>query len=138
MSRRDERTDQELIDDMHGACHKIRQYLDGIEWEGFVDDEKTQDAVIRQIAVIGEAAGGLSKEFTKGHPEQPWRRMADMRNILVHEYTTVSIATVWRTAIAVIPGLESSLHNIGRIQGLPPAPGGEPRRDGEKEQDRGR
>lgn len=121
---------------MHGACHRIRRYLDGVVREGFAEDEKTQDAVIRQIAVIGEAAGGLSQEFTKGHPEQPWRRMADMRNILMHEYTTVSIAAVWKTATSSIPDLETALHNIGKIRELPPAPRREPDRD--KDRDRGR
>lgn len=84
-------------------------------WEGCAEDEKTQDAVIRQIAVIGEAAGRLSQEFMASHSEQPWRRMADMRNILMHEYSTVSIITVWKTATVSIPDLEAALHSIGRL-----------------------
>ena len=112
MSRRTDRTDVELLKDIAAACGKIERYLSGVERNAFLEDEQKQDAVIRQVAVIGEAAGRLSPDCRTRHPGQPWRQMANMRNILVHDYTSVSIDRVWRTASGFVPQLTAALPDI--------------------------
>lgn len=112
MSHRTDRTDLEILNDIAAACGKIDRYLKGIEWDAFLDDEEKQDAVIRQIPVIGEAAGHLSPDCRTRHPRQPWRQMANMRNILVHDYTKVSLERVWRTASMFVPQLAAALPEV--------------------------
>ncbi|MGE5482849.1 MAG: DUF86 domain-containing protein [Bacteroidota bacterium] len=53
-------------------------------WEGFSSDEKTQDAVVRQFEVVGEAAKKVSEAFRSQHPNVPWSQMAKMRDVLIH------------------------------------------------------
>lgn len=112
MSRRTDRTDVELLKDIATACGKIERYLNGVHWDAFLNDEQKQDAVIRQVAVIGEAAGRLSSDCRTRHVGQPWRQMANMRNILVHDYTSVSIDRVWRTASVFVPQLAAALPDV--------------------------
>ncbi|MDA8345711.1 MAG: DUF86 domain-containing protein [Thermaerobacter sp.] len=77
-----------------------------------MDDEQKQDAVIRQIAVIGEVASRLSPACRERQAQHPWRRMANMRNILVHDYTNVNLDRVWRTATTFVPQLAAALPEL--------------------------
>ena len=70
---------------------------------------KTQDAVIRNLTIIGEAAGQVFEPFMAAHPEIPWQQMAGMRNILVHRYFGVDLGEVWQTATGDLPGLRNVL-----------------------------
>jgi uncharacterized protein with HEPN domain len=112
MSRRTDRTDLELVQDIATACSKIERYLKGVDWGSFLDDEEKQDAVIRQIALIGEAAGRLSPDCRERHSGQPWRQMANMRNILVHDYTNISLDRVWQTASVFVPQLATAMPGV--------------------------
>ena len=62
-------------------------------------------AVLHQLIVIGEAAKRLSPDFRGAHPEVPWKSIAGLRDILVHEYDTVDLEEVWRTVQADLPKL---------------------------------
>lgn len=72
----------------------LDDYVSGISFEKFDKDKKTQDAVIRQIAIIGEAMGKLSKDFIENHPSLPSKEAVSMRNVLVHDYDWVDTEEV--------------------------------------------
>lgn len=76
---------------------KIERYIDGFDEQKFEADDKTQDAVIRQLEIIGEAARLLPDEIKEANPQVPWRSISGMRNHLIHRYFKVDIAEVWRT-----------------------------------------
>ncbi len=80
--------------------------------EAFFSDEMTQDAVVRKLEVIGEATKHLSEPFRSAHPEVPWKRMAGMRDKVIHEYFGVDLTIVWRTAIEDVPKLAPALRGL--------------------------
>ena len=71
-----------------------------------------QDAVIRNIEIIGEATKKVSKSFTQFHPEIPWSEMAGMRDKLIHDYLDVDIDVVWKTIEVDLPLLKKMISNI--------------------------
>lgn len=79
------------------AIKKIEEYVGDYSYEQFLNDEKTQDAVIRQLEIIGEATTNLENEFKQKNDEIPWREISDFRNVLVHEYWDIDLEIVWRT-----------------------------------------
>lgn len=83
------------LDDILLAIAKIREYSAGMNFDSFSTDCKTQDAVVRNLEIIGEAAGHLSAVSRTSHPEVDWRKIIGLRNILVHEYFGVSVQILW-------------------------------------------
>jgi uncharacterized protein with HEPN domain len=75
----------------------------------FLDDEKTQSAVIRELEVIGEAAKRISDTYKSKHSEIPWKLMSGMRDVLIHDYEGVDPYTVWDTVQQNIPVLIEQL-----------------------------
>ena len=72
----------------------------------FFTDTMVQDAVIRNLEVIGEAVKNLSPELRRRHPEVPWRSITALRNILIHEYFGVDLEIVWRVVERRLPALK--------------------------------
>lgn len=95
----------EFLADIQKAAHRIRMFAEGADSVQFSTDEQLQSAVIYQLIVIGEATKRLSPEFRDSYPQFEWRRMAGMRDKLVHEFREVNLATVWRTVRNEIPPL---------------------------------
>lgn len=90
----------------------LEDYVSGINFEEFDKDKKTQDAVIRQIAIIGEAVGKLDKNFIENHPGLPGKEAVAMRNVLVHDYDWVDKEEVWRTIEQDLPKLKETAEKI--------------------------
>jgi uncharacterized protein with HEPN domain len=90
---------------MLDAVRRLEQYVAETTREAFADDPLVQDAVIRQLTVLGEAAGKVSPAFTQLHPEIPWVDVTGIRHKLVHDYFVVDIDVVWVTATADAPVL---------------------------------
>jgi len=99
-------------DDIIEACGKVRRFVAGMTYEAFEADERTRDAVIRNIEIIGEAAGHLPKEVTARAPQIPWRLICDMRNVLAHAYFGVSFKIVWDVALTQIDELEGAVRGL--------------------------
>lgn len=87
--------DQESLIDIANAIRRILRYTNGISKpELEVNDEKLS-AILYQITIIGEATKRLSQPFRQQHPEIPWREMAGMRDVIVHEYDQLDLDVVW-------------------------------------------
>jgi len=110
-----EKTNQIYLEDIVGAIKLILgEYVSGINYEKFSRDKKTQDAVIRQIAIIGEAMGKLDGDFIESHSELPGKEAVAMRNVLVHDYDWVDTEEVWRTIEQDLPKLKETVEKILR------------------------
>jgi uncharacterized protein with HEPN domain len=87
------------------AIKKIQSYTSGGR-KAFFQNTIVQDAVIRNLEIIGEAVRHLSPEFRQRHPEVPWRSITALRNVLIHEYFGVELEIVWRVVQRRLPRLE--------------------------------
>ena len=110
---------------------RIKEYTSGGK-EAFFADEKTQDAVIRNFEVIGEAAKRIPEKYSQEHPSIPWRELAGFRDVLIHQYEGVSVAEIWRV---IEKNLEPLLLAIKVI--LPPLEELEKQIAGDEETDEG-
>ncbi|MFM7602636.1 MAG: DUF86 domain-containing protein [Pseudanabaena sp.] len=81
--------DQQSILDIIDSINLIFEYTQGIDWDEI--DTKDQDAVIRRLTIIGEATKRLSSDFRAYYPEIPWKQMAGLRDIIVHEYDDIRL-----------------------------------------------
>ena len=77
--------------------------------EVFFRDEMVQYAVIRNLEVIGEAAKRIPDEYRKSHPNVPWRRLAGLRDVLIHQYEGVSVLEIWQVVEDHIPELRAAI-----------------------------
>jgi uncharacterized protein with HEPN domain len=84
---------------------RIERFVTGVEREGFLQDEKTADSIVRNLEVIGEAASRLPQEFKNQHPEIPWRQIVGLRHRIVHDYFDVDLDLVWTIVRAELPPL---------------------------------
>lgn len=104
--------DRVYIDHILQCIERILSYISGKSHERFCDDHLTQDAVVRQLEIIGEATKRVSMELRKKNPNLPWSEMAGMRDILIHDYIDVDIDIVWKTASESIPELKILMENL--------------------------
>jgi uncharacterized protein with HEPN domain len=111
--------DRTYLAHMLGAIARIRQYVGRTRRTGFLRSALLQDAVIRNIEIVGEAAGRVSAEFTAANAAIPWREIVGMRHRLIHGYLEVNLATVWEAVERDLPALEASLRAL--VEPSPPA-----------------
>jgi uncharacterized protein with HEPN domain len=104
--------DKTYLEHIKEAIEKTNRHISGFSYEQFLKDEKTIDAVIRELEIIGEASNNISKEFQNAHPELPWFQMISMRNRLIHEYFGVNEEVVWKTCQKDLPPLKKQLEEI--------------------------
>jgi len=100
---------------MLDAIERIRQYTEDFTRAAFLADPKTQDAVIRNLEIVGEAARNIEKrfpEFAAQHAEVPWTIAYEMRNVLAHGYFQVDLDVVWSTLERDLPELERQLRAL--------------------------
>ena len=83
------------LDDILEAIERIRKYTQNLDEAEFSSDIKTQDAVIRNLEIIGEAARSLPDEIKKSRSEIEWQKIIALRNILIHEYFGVNTTILW-------------------------------------------
>lgn len=105
------RDDREKVQDILEAISNIDKYaVKGRET--FEHDELIQIWMIYHLEIIGEAVRSISEAFKKANPQIPWKLIAGMRNILVHEYFSIDYDEVWATIEKDIPELKQQLDNI--------------------------
>ena len=84
-----------LLGDMLESALKIKRYVEGMDYESFISDEKTVDAVVRNFEIIGEAANRIDPDFKIRYPELEWKRIRGFRNRIIHEYFGIDFEIVW-------------------------------------------
>ncbi len=103
--------DRAYLQHICDAIDRIRDYVAAGE-QAFLSDSKTQDAVIRNLEIIGEAVKSLSVDLKNANADIPWKRIAGMRNQLIHGYFGVSIDLVWGVVANEIPALRSRVEQL--------------------------
>jgi len=106
MSRTDTFRVREYLNHILQAIERINRYVGNTDMDEFLRDEKTQDAVIRNFEIIGEASRNISRyhpDFAAAHPEVPWAIAYEMRNTLAHGYFMVDMEIVWKTIQRDLP-----------------------------------
>ena len=96
---------EQRLDDIIESCDRVADYISRYDLAKFEDDYKTQDAVIRQFEIIGEAVKHLPASVTLQEPAIPWRQIAGFRDVLAHAYFAVDVSVVWEAAKEFAPRL---------------------------------
>jgi uncharacterized protein with HEPN domain len=97
------------LKDILQAIESIEAFTAGMDYDAFFADDKTTSAVIRKLEIIGEAVKQLPEEFFRQHPEIQWKRIAGMRDKLIHFYFGVDAHLVWQTIQTRLPELKAVL-----------------------------
>lgn len=93
---------------VHERIERILRYTAGGR-DAFFADAMIQDAVVRNLEVIGEAAKRIPDDYRQAHPEVPWRSLAALRDVLIHQYEGVSLPEVWQVVEDHLAGLQGSI-----------------------------
>jgi uncharacterized protein with HEPN domain len=95
-----------------GAIERVRRYIGRKSRAAFLRSPLLQDAVIRNLEILGEAAGRVSPDLAVRNPAVPWRDIVGMRHRLIHGYLKVNLDTVWQAAKRDLPALDRSLRAL--------------------------
>ena len=104
--------DLAYIEHILDCIRKIKEFTTGLSLKDFSVNELVQDAVIRNIEIIGEASKKISSDTKQIYYEIPWKEIAGMRDKLIHDYLGVDVEVVWRTISEDIPTLEKQIKEI--------------------------
>jgi len=109
------RSPRETLDylrDILEMMDKVKRFIGDMSFNEFASDDKTSFAVFRALEVIGEAAKQVPSPVRRRHPDVPWRRMAGMRDRLIHGYFGVDVEIIWETATQLVPELRPRLVQV--------------------------
>jgi len=109
MSKRDSLL---LVQDILESAQKIIRYTSGLDYESFLSDDRTVDAVVRNFEIIGEAANRFSEDFRERHNKIEWNRIRGFRNRIVHEYFGIDYRIVWTIIETYLDDLIGNLETI--------------------------
>ena len=98
-----------FIIDILQAIERIESFIGGMDYDAFVEDDKTLSAVVRKLEIIGEAVKQLPVSFTQRYPTIPWKQIAGMRDKLIHFYFGVEPLLVWQTVQNRLPELKAAI-----------------------------
>ena len=109
-----ERDFTDYIKDILISMQDVEEFTSGITFEDFLQDKKTIKAVIRSLEVLGEASKKIPDAVKKHYQRIPWKRMAGMRDKLIHEYFGVDLEIVWNVVKQELPPVKSSIEELVR------------------------
>ncbi len=103
--------DKLYLHNIYECIEKIERYTRAGE-DVFRNDEKTQDAVLRNFEVIGEAAKRVSEPLRAKHSDVPWRQVSGLRDILIHQYEGVDLDEVWGIVKKDLPSIKVKIRKL--------------------------
>ncbi|MGV0024047.1 HepT-like ribonuclease domain-containing protein [Phormidesmis priestleyi] len=98
--------------DIIQSCSKISRYTQDLTIEAFVADERTYDAVLLNLQIVGEAVKQIPQEFRDYYPETEWRKISGLRDILAHAYFQINIEIVWDVVQNKLTPLQAQIREI--------------------------
>jgi uncharacterized protein with HEPN domain len=108
----EERDPVDFLRDILDSIDKIGNFIEGLDFDEFAEDNKTLYAVIRALEIIGEATKNLPEPLKKNHPEVPWRKMTGTRDKVIHGYFGIDLEVVWSTIKEDIPSVKPLIEKI--------------------------
>ena len=100
------------LEDMRDCCRKVLRYTEAMKLEQLIADERTFDAVMRNLEITGEAARHVPAEIRDRYPEVEWRSIAGFRDVAIHAYPTIDEEIVWDIVKRKVPGLLQQVERI--------------------------
>ncbi len=100
------------ISDILESIQHIEQYAENLTFDDFAKDRKTIDAIVRNFEIIGEAVKNVPKSLKLEYPVIPWKKMAGMRDRIIHEYFGVDIEILWKTIKEDLPKVKPEIEKI--------------------------
>lgn len=101
-----------FLEDIVECAEKIAEYTKGITEENFLINEKTKDAVIMRIQIIGEAVKNLPADLKRKYKDVDWKKSVKLRNIFIHDYFGINCRRLWKTIKTEIPDLKEKVSKI--------------------------
>lgn len=87
----------------------IEEYLEQVGEKEFYASREKQDLIIRRLEIIGEAAKNIPEDFRKQHNAIPWKKMAGMRDVIIHQYFGINYKIVWDTVVKTLPLIKKQI-----------------------------
>lgn len=100
------------LEDILESVTRIEEYTRSSDFAVFERNTEQQDAVIRRLEIIGEAVKNLPEEVRQRYPDIPWKQIAGMRDVLIHEYSHVSLDRVWKVVTDHLGDLKKTTEKI--------------------------
>ncbi|HLE61576.1 MAG TPA: DUF86 domain-containing protein [Pyrinomonadaceae bacterium] len=106
-----------FLEDMQLSCEKISRYVEGLSFAQFVSDEKSYDAVLRNLQVIGDAVKQIPEEVRQKYSAVEWRKIGGFRDFVVHEYFGIDQDILWDVIKNQVPTLLEQIKQIDSSEG---------------------
>ncbi len=103
---------RDYIQDIHDVLDDIYEFIGTMSQEEFLKDKKTVNAVLRSIEVMGEAAKRIPQAFRDKYPDIPWKKMAGIRDKLIHEYSGVDLEIIWSLIKEELPVVKPGVRKV--------------------------
>jgi len=112
----EKRSSSLLVYDIYQSIEKIEEFIRGISFDQLMGDERTKDAILRNLQVIGEASKNLPESLIADHPEVDWGGLAGVRDIVTHRYFRVDWHLLWTSIHEELPVLKNQIQNLKEKQ----------------------
>jgi len=106
------RDSEVYLEDILAAAEKIQRYVAGLSEEEFAANELVVDAVARNLEIIGEATKGIPDDLRAKCPDLEWRKIAGLRDILIHHYFAINMAIIWEIVRDKVPELSQRVRQL--------------------------
>jgi uncharacterized protein with HEPN domain len=110
------RRDSHYLEDILEAGERIAAYITGHTLESFMESKMVQDAVMRNLQIIGEATKRLSPQLRSDYPDLPWREMSGLRDRIVHDYFGLNHQTIWAVVTQELPQLLPQIEVLADVE----------------------